>query len=224
LPGGLILLERGWFAFTILVPLRQERLREERRMLDESAFRGLMQRVRLRDQQAATELVRTFEPEIRRFIRLRLSDPALQRVWDCDDVLQSVLGNFFVRVVAGQFDLDEPVQLIKLLERMARNKIVDHARRPASRKNRDCGSSVWDEFIATGRSPSSIVADEQILKEVHRQLTDDERQLAEQRANGRSWKEIADACQSTPDGVRKKLERALDRVCRDLGLEETADA
>jgi RNA polymerase sigma-70 factor (ECF subfamily) len=61
-------------------------------------------------------VVPEFEPDIRRLIRVRLTDPTQQRVLDCDNVLQSVLGNFFVRVIAGRFDLDETVQLVKLPE------------------------------------------------------------------------------------------------------------
>jgi RNA polymerase sigma-70 factor (ECF subfamily) len=189
-------------------------------MAAEPHFADLISRVRARDQAAAAELVRQFEPEIRRFIRLRLTDPGLQRAFDSSDVLQSVLGNFFIRVMAGQFDLDEPSQLVRLLVTMAHNKIVDHARKPASRRNRDRSSGVWANFAAEGCSPSEIVAKEELLREVRSRLTDAERQLAEQRADGRSWQEIAAACNASPDSVRKRLERALDRVCRDLGLDQ----
>jgi hypothetical protein len=50
-------------------------------------------------------------------------------------------------------------------------------------------------------------------------LTEDERRLAEQRADGRSWPEIAAEVGGTPEAVRKRLERALDRVCQQLGVD-----
>src|SRR6516162_3079516 len=121
-------------------------------------FEDLVRRVRAGERQAAAGLVRQFDPEIRRYIRLRLNDPALYRVFDSDDVLQSVLGNFFVRLIAGQYDLKEPDQLIRLLVTMAHNKIVDYARKPAVRRTRNCDSSVWRAFAATGQSPGEIVA------------------------------------------------------------------
>src|SRR5215831_994867 len=117
-------------------------------MTAEMPFPDFIRRVRAGDSQAAAELVRQFEPEIRRYIRVRLTDPALYRLYDTDDLLQSVLGNFFVRLMAGQFDLDQPEQLIKLLVTMAHNKLVDKARTPAVRKRSDCDSSVWGTFTA----------------------------------------------------------------------------
>jgi RNA polymerase sigma-70 factor (ECF subfamily) len=187
-------------------------------------FAKLLLRVRAGDSQAAAQLVQQFEPEIRRYVRVRLTDPALYRLYDADDVLQSVLGNFFVRLMAGQFDLDQPEQLIKLLVTMAHNKIVDKVRTPGVRRRSDCGSSVWGTFTANGHTPSDIVAREEILNEVQHRLTAEEKQLVEQRDRGRSWKEIASACGGTPEALRKKLERALDRVCGELGLDEQCHA
>jgi RNA polymerase sigma-70 factor (ECF subfamily) len=79
--------------------------------------------VRAGDADAA--VVRRYEPEIRRAVRLRLTDPSLRRVLDSMDVCQSVLASFFVRAAAGQFDLEEPSQLLRLLVVMARNKLRD---------------------------------------------------------------------------------------------------
>ena len=124
---------------------------------------------------------------------------------------------FFVRLRAGQFDLDQPEQLAKLLVRMVRNKIIDYARKPASRCDQDGGPELWDRLADCGQSPSDVVADAELLGEVQRRLTDEERSLAEQRAEGRSWQEIAAACRGRPEALRKKLKRALDRVCAELG-------
>src|SRR5207248_3750064 len=96
------------------------------------SFAALIARVRAGGKAAAAELVRQYEGEIRRIIRLRLGGP-LARALDSMDICQSVLGNFFVRAAAGQFDIDEPQQLLKLLVTMARNRLRDHARRPINR-------------------------------------------------------------------------------------------
>ena len=37
--------------------------------------------------------------------------------------------SFFVRVAAGQFDLEGPGQLVALLVKMAQNKLAEHTRR-----------------------------------------------------------------------------------------------
>src|SRR5438477_10073875 len=94
-------------------------------MPSDPAFAALMRRVRAGDGEAAAELVHRFEPNVRRVIRLRLTDPRLRRLLDSVDVCQSVLANFFVRVAAGQFDLETPEQLLKLLATMARNKFLN---------------------------------------------------------------------------------------------------
>jgi hypothetical protein len=54
---------------------------------------------------------------------------------------------------------------------------------------------------------------------MRRQLTDEERHLAELRVRGRGWQEIAAECGGSPDALRKKLDRALDRVCLQFGLD-----
>ena len=51
-------------------------------MSDSEVFRDLLCRVRAGDQRAATDLVRRLEPELRRAVRVRLSDPRLRRVVD----------------------------------------------------------------------------------------------------------------------------------------------
>jgi hypothetical protein len=89
--------------------------------MEGSAARGeyaeFVRRIREGDEHAAEELVRLYEPEIRLEVRgcLRLRNPALRRVFDSMDICQSVLASFFTRAAIGEFDLDEPSQLIRLL-------------------------------------------------------------------------------------------------------------
>ena len=96
---------------------------------DQSDFQQLIQRVRQGDAEAAEQLVRACEPELRIMARVRLTDPRLRREIDSMDICQSILGNFFVRAATGQFELDSNEQLLRLLSRMIRNKVIDHGRR-----------------------------------------------------------------------------------------------
>ncbi|MBL8798065.1 MAG: sigma-70 family RNA polymerase sigma factor [Planctomycetia bacterium] len=194
-------------------------------MSEEEAFRDLIRRVRAGEQLAATELVRQYEPEIRRAIRLRLTDPRLNRILDSMDICQSVMANFFVRVHAGQFDLERPDQLLRLLVTMARNRLLDQARRQqASRRDGRRVEAGGDERLANVAdaglgTPSQIISERELIQAVRGQMTDEERQLAEHRAQGKDWAEIAEAVGSTPEAVRKKLSRAMDRVTRRLGFD-----
>src|SRR5215471_15985968 len=99
-------------------------------MSSDPPFAGFIRRIRQGDEQAAAELVRRYEPAIRLEVRMRLrrNDPALRRAFDSMDVCQAVLASFFVRAAAGQYDLDEPGQLVALLVRMAQNKLAGQAR------------------------------------------------------------------------------------------------
>ncbi len=197
-------------------------------MSDDQIAANLLKRVRSGDGAAAAELVRRYEPEIRRAVRVRLTDPRLRRVLDSLDVCQSVLGNFFVRVAAGQFDLDRPENLLRLLITMARNKVLDHARRQqAARRDqrRVAGDDTGLAAVADpSPGPSEVAVGRELLERVRRELTAEERELADQRALGRDWPEIAAERGATPDALRKKLTRALDRVASRLDLEGANDA
>ncbi len=84
-------------------------------MEDLGSFTDLLARVRAGNEQAANDLVRIYEPQIRRIIRIRLTTRSLRRQMDSTDICQSVMGDFFVRVAMGQFNLERPAQLVRLL-------------------------------------------------------------------------------------------------------------
>jgi RNA polymerase sigma-70 factor (ECF subfamily) len=193
-------------------------------MSDAPTFQDLVQRVRAGDEVAAKDLVQRYEPAIRRAVRFRLADPRLGRLVDSMDICQSVFASFFVRAAAGQYDIGQPEQLLGLLVAMARNKLALHAR-AQQRQCRDyrqvqaCG---LDEGLLAGQepSPSQFVAGEELLREAQRLLSADERQLMELRREGLEWGVIAEQLGGTPEGLRKKLARAVDRVAHQLQLDD----
>jgi RNA polymerase sigma-70 factor (ECF subfamily) len=189
-----------------------------------SSFPELIRRARTGDDVAWAELVRQFEPEIRRYIRFRLTSPALKRLKDSGDIFQSVAAIFFVRVAAGGCDLDDPGQLVKLLKRMAKNKIIDAGRKAENRVTNDAGSAVWAGVAGGGQTPSRILAARELWEEARRRMTDDERRLVQMRADGMKWDDIAAAVGKSPDAVRKQFVRACDRVSEGLGLSGADDA
>jgi RNA polymerase sigma-70 factor (ECF subfamily) len=151
-----------------------------------------------------------------------LTDPSLRRVLDSLDICQSVLGNFFVRATAGEFKLETPEQLIKLLVTMARNRLTDHALHyQAARRDHRRNEQVNNdgELADSGPSPSDEVSGKELLKAFQSKLSAEERYLADQRALGRPWAEIAVEMGSKPDALRIQLDRAVKRISRELGLE-----
>jgi RNA polymerase sigma-70 factor (ECF subfamily) len=190
----------------------------------DQSFRDLLRRVRAGEPQAAAELHDRYGPEIRRYVRARLTSPSLNRIVESGDIIQSVLANFFVRVAAGQYDLDDPEQLIKLLVTMARNRITDYARKPAQRRTVEGGEGVWQTLAGPDERPSQVLGREELLEQVRLRLTEAESRLVQLRADGRSWQEVADACGLGAEAVRKQHARALDRVCQELGIDEGGHA
>jgi RNA polymerase sigma-70 factor (ECF subfamily) len=178
--------------------------------------------VRAGDAEAAAEVVRRYEKEIRRVIRTYLNDPRLRRTFDSMDICQSVLANFFVRAAAGQFDLDDPGQLIRLLLKMARNKLNDKVReQQAERRDqrRVEGSPAALEGVAAAtETPSAIVEARDLMERARSLLSENERQIADLRSQGFNWDEVAERMGSSADGVRKQHARAIKRIAEKLGL------
>jgi RNA polymerase sigma factor (sigma-70 family) len=196
-------------------------------MPDEPSFDDFLRRVRAGDDDAAEELVRRYGPALRMEVKLRLADPKVRRLLDPEDVCQSVLGSFFARAAVGQFDLDRPEQLMGLLVTMARNKVGGQVRRQRAlrrdnRREQPAGSGLFDP-PADEPSPSRHLMGREALGELRRRLGDEERLLADLRAQGRSWAEIAEQLGGTPQARRKQLARAVDRIARDLGLAEVGE-
>jgi RNA polymerase sigma-70 factor (ECF subfamily) len=190
------------------------------------AFRDLIRRLRLGDERAAAELVTEHEDALRRIVRVRLRDSRLRRLLDSVDVCQSVLCAFFVRAALGQFELHDPDQLVKLLARMARNKLVNlwhkhHAAR------RDCrrveGAAVEErELPISAFDPCRLATARDLLAVARRCLSGEERRLLELRQQGRDWAEIAAEVGGSPEALRKQLARAVERVAEELGLDEVS--
>jgi RNA polymerase sigma-70 factor (ECF subfamily) len=192
-------------------------------MSEGPSFDDLILRVRAGDDEAAAQLVRRYEPAIRRAVRVRMRDPRLRRQFDSADVCQSVLACFFVRAALGRYELDTPEKLLTLLASMARNRLANRVNRErAGRRDHrrvEAGAD-GQEVAAAGATPSGQLAARELLEEARRRLSPEERRLAELRQEGREWAEIAALVGGTADALRKKLARAADRVAAELGLDE----
>jgi RNA polymerase sigma-70 factor (ECF subfamily) len=193
--------------------------------MEDCNFRELLRRIRAGDADAAAQLVREYEQEIRRVARFRLTDPRIRCTVESMDVCQSVLGNFFIRVAAGQFDLESPEQLLRLLLRMASNKALEKIRnemadRRDARRRVGGDSDLLDALAGKADSPSRIIAGRELLQRVRALLSPENLYLMDQRTAGRPWAELGEELDRPPDNLRKQLERALDKVAVELGLQE----
>jgi RNA polymerase sigma-70 factor (ECF subfamily) len=191
------------------------------------SFAEFLRRVRAGDAHAAAELVRRYESAVLLEVRLRLRNLRLRRVVDSLDICQSVFASFFLRAAAGQYDLGQPSQLVRLLVVIARKKVAYQARRERAqcRDNRRLESVDLDSLeAAASPTPNQLVAAAELFREFRRRLTAEEQRLAALRAQGRSWAKVAAELGGTPQGRRMQWSRAGERVARQLGLEEISYA
>ena len=188
-------------------------------------FVWLVQRLRNGDAEAACEIVENYGPQLRRIARIRLCRAGLSRYLDSVDICQSVMAAFFMRITAGQFDLDSPDDLRALLTTMVRNRVLernDYFR--AARRNiaRTAGEPVDAARTADHQeSPSTIVSNAELYQQLRSMLTEEERWLLDERAAGTPWMELAAERGVSAETLRKRLERARRRVAEILSVRET---
>lgn len=185
-----------------------------RAMLSNHEFTALIQRVRSGDQNAARELVQMYETEIRRAARIRLTDPAMRRIVDSMDICQSVFGRFFKALSEGTLEFEEPGQVLNLLISMTRNRVIDEHRRQTSQKRLlvDGQPTPTETLVQAGQGPRTAFLTKELLSKIRARLTPDELIVADLRNSGRTWDEVADETGESVDTVRKRLDRALERV------------
>ena len=192
-------------------------------MADGNDLADLIRRLRAGDPQAAEELVRRYEPVVRLEVRVRLRDPRLRRVFDTLDICQSVLGSFFVRAARGQYDLDQPGQLVKVLLAIARNKLAYHVRRQRAQRRDyrrlEAIGPDHEEALTVDACPSQQCEARDLVTTFRARLSPEERELADLRGQGAEWADIAARLGGTADSRRKQLTRAIERAARELGLE-----
>src|SRR4051812_42859041 len=190
--------------------------------MDEMGFAELVDRAARGEREAALWLIERYESAIRRQVRFSLMDNKLRRVLEETDICQSVMGQFFNGLGAGRFVLDGPEQLIGLLKQMVRNKITDQARywRAGCRdylRNITPSDSVNPvEPMSPDPTASRVVENREFLAEFEKRLSEWERTIFAFRLQGMNWPEIASRTGEGAEAIRKRFERALDRVGRTL--------
>jgi RNA polymerase sigma factor (sigma-70 family) len=194
--------------------------------MDTSDFLSVLDQARRGDEDAVRQLVARYEPQIRRVVRVRLTNEAFRREFDSLDICQSVMADFFLGVRSNRYSLETPEQLIGLLAAMARHKFLKRAKRHSTAKRdsrrRYIGDVAELELAAKDDTPSAIVARKELRDAILACLSPAERTVAQRRSEGWSWQELVEEFGGTPDQLRVRHGRALARVRRELGLDERA--
>jgi DNA-directed RNA polymerase specialized sigma24 family protein len=185
-------------------------------------FEELIRRVRAWDQQAAAEVVRRYEPAVRRAVRL--AGARLGNLLDSMDICRSMMASFFIRATSGQYEPETPARLRRLLTTMGRNKRnararEQHARRRDSRRV-EADDQGEGPFVSAGAGPGTEVAARDLLQEVHRRSLPDERRRLEMKNQGHDRSAIAAELGGGAEARRRRLSRSLDRIAAQLGPDD----
>lgn len=191
--------------------------------MSDSSFHDLVERLRANDGLAAAQFLKRYEPEIKRIIRVRLfRDTRMRRLVDSMDVYQSVWLGFFKAL--AELQLEDEQKVLHLLGVIAHRKVAEHYRRAGAKRRNFQRAAPGEgrelEEPAKDSSPSQHLAFQELVEEFNRRMSPRERELMQLRKDGLSWAEIAARLHGSDEGLRKQLDRAYERIVRELGLKE----
>ena len=192
--------------------------------MSDGHFAEFVRRIRAGDEQAAAELVRQYEPLVRREIRLGLTEPSLCRVLDSMDICQSVMASFFVQAACGRYDLEEPGQVIKLLIGMAPTSSPLRCARTGPATGRaPAGGDRRGRIESSGPRGGHSQSDRRRPRSAPcraRAIQRGRTPVGRAARWGQDWAGIALEMGGTAEARRHQLTRALDRVTQQLGLND----
>ena len=178
----------------------------------------MMNRLRAGDHAAAAELVAAYEPELRRYVRIRMSSPQMRRLVESADISQSVFAKFFVDIQSEAGRPESPQQLRRLLITMTRNKINDYVRhhKAAKRDIRRVEADVAAIESACDKAPTphEALVNKETLEAVRAEMTDEELALVNARLDGQAWSGIATELGVSPEAARKRFARTIESVAQ----------
>lgn len=180
-------------------------------------FFGLIDRVRTGDEYAVRVFLDRYSDAIRREIRFSLLDSRLRRVVGEGDIYQSVVSRFVLDLMAGNYDLDCPQDVVRLLKVITRKRVAQEARYWSAQRRDLRRNEPLDrhgEFPAAQREvlPWDQLDAAELAEKAFRCLPDRDRLILRWREDGVSWAGVAQRTGGQPEAVRKRHKRSLARV------------
>ncbi|HUG90946.1 MAG TPA: sigma-70 family RNA polymerase sigma factor [Planctomycetaceae bacterium] len=192
---------------------------------DEStpSLEALIKRLRSGDEHAADLIISRYRHDVCLVINAVLKARDVRRVVSTSDVCQLTFWDFLRSATNGRFDSLNDRQLRDVLIAIARYKTAEQVRkqRAACRDSRRTVSAPVDSLDLPDRRRNP--AQSRLTDEVHDRLEEalprlppEDRDLLLARQSGRSWKVLATERGTTPDALRMKYARALQRLSQEL--------
>ncbi|MFN0017198.1 MAG: RNA polymerase sigma factor [Pirellulaceae bacterium] len=188
-------------------------------MEDVESFTKLFARVRAGEQDAMTKLHDDYGEQIQRIVGLKMARFGMRHQLESLDICQSVWNTFFVRTALGAVELETPAKLVALLAEMAKNRCLHHKRKANTAKRYGQMVNIDDvDAVGPDQTPSQIAIAREMCEKAASLLSNEERQLVEQRKEGRTWEEVAANQQANGDTLRMHHRRVVERIEKELDL------
>ena len=126
---------------------------------------------------------------------------------------------FFGVVLSSQVAFDKPRELAAYLTKLTHNKIESQFRKHLAIKRdirKTLGSHQADLEFQAAQSQSQSLGTIEFLQLVLGRMSAEERHIAERRADGDTWEQIALERNSTPDAIRKRHVRTAARILEEF--------
>jgi RNA polymerase sigma factor (sigma-70 family) len=189
-------------------------------------FTTLEARVRLGDEEALAELLRQYEPEVRRAARYLLGR-LMRSGLDSVDLVQSVYVALLEGLRDKRFYLSNAQQFLGLANKIVRGKVARHWRKarhqfPLDAEALETGAVGAGATAASGgeTDPAAQVEYNDALEHLFAYLNEPEREVVELRLLGCSTAEVARRLGLDPDVLRVRLSRLRRRLREEKALIE----
>jgi RNA polymerase sigma-70 factor, ECF subfamily len=191
-------------------------------MPESPSERSPLEALQAGDEDAARQLFDRYAEQLVLLARRRISQRLASRI-DAEDIVQSVFRTFFHRAKQGQFHLEEPDDICKLLARITAHKtfrqIAFHrrAKRDASQETAqgDDAQDLLMKLMMAEPSPEEAAAFLDQLQHFLAKLEDEERRILELRMEGYNNVEIAHRLGISDRKIRRLMERVRELAGRE---------
>lgn len=173
---------------------------------------ALIERVRLGDEAALAELIKTCEAPIRRAARARIG-PLLRPHFESMDLVQSLSLALVDILRDGKLAIDTPADFVALGVGIIKRKVFYHARRAQRRDGIEDTQGVFDLLIESLEArqadlhPGTQVEVNDLVARFVQHLNEAERKLLELRLAGHSTAEVARELGADDAVLRVRLRR-----------------
>ena len=180
-------------------------------MDEEPSFRELLARMDAGNDEATELLCAIFLPHVERVIRRQLREAKLHDM-DPIDVRQSAVRRLLVH--RGELSFTSAKQFCVYLSRCAK-RIIAHELRTRDKHSCDQLSQAASSCLPANERPLlDVLSSAETVRAVRDAVTDDEWEILQARAAGRTWQQIADTLRLHPAAARMRFVRFRERLRR----------